>query len=80
MLFRIENTVQTGLSKTSVSCTWNIAKGQRGDTIVKQVRHLIFEKSVNTKPKSKSVKLANDKKEYLDFSPAVTNQEKLKDK
>ena len=24
--------------------------------------------------------MANDKKEYLDFSPAVTNQEKLKDK
>ena len=83
MLFRIENTVQTGLttpSKTSVLCTWNIPKDQRVDTTVKPPRDLVFEKSVYTKPKSKSVKLANDKKEYLDFSPAVKNQEKLKDK
>ena len=81
MLFRFENAVQTGLttpSKTSALCTWNIPKGQRVDTTVKPV--LGFEKSVYTKPKSKSVKLANDKKEYLDFSPAMTNQEKLKDK
>ena len=47
---------------------------------VKPIRDLAFQKSVYTKPKSKSVKFANDKKEYLDFSPAVTNQEKLKDK
>ena len=83
MLFRIENAVQTGLTtpnKKSVLCTWNIPNGQRVDTTVKPVRDLVFEKSVYTKPKSKSVKLANDKKEYLDFSPAVTNQEKLKDK
>ena len=83
MLLRIENAVQTGLttpSKTSVLCTWNIPKGQRVDTAVKPVRDLVFEISVYTKPKSKSVKLKNDKKEYLDFSPAVTNQEKLKDK
>ena len=83
MLFRIENAVQTGLttpSKTSLLCTWNIPKGQRVDTTVKPVRDLVFEKSVYTNPKSKSVKLANDKKEYSDFSPAVTNQEKLKDK
>ena len=59
---------------------WNIPKGERVDTTVKPVQDLVFEKSVCTKPKSKSVKLANDKKEYLDFSPAVTNQEKLKDK
>ena len=83
MLFCILNAVQTGLttpSKTSVLCTWNIPKGQRVDTTVKPVRDLVFEKSVYTKPKSKSVKLANDKKEYMDFSLAVTNQEKLKDK
>ena len=83
MLFCIENAVQTGLttpSKTSVLCTWNIPKGQRVDTSVKPVWDLVFEKSVYTKPKSKSVKLANDKKEYLEFSPTVTNQEKLKDK
>ena len=83
MLSRIENAVQTGLaipSKTSVLCTWNIPKGQRVDTTVKPVRDLVSEKSVYTMPKSKSVKLANDKKEYLDFSLAVTNQEKLKDK
>ena len=59
---------------------WNIPKGQRVDTTVKSVRDLVFEKSVYTKPKCKSVKLANGKKEYLDFSRAVTNQEKLKDK
>ena len=79
MLFRIENAVQTGLTtpnKKSVLCTWNIPNGQRVDTTVKPVRDLVFEKSVYTKPKSKSVKLANDKKEYLDFSPAMTNQEK----
>ena len=83
MSFRIANAVQTGLNtsrKTSVLYTWNIPKGQRVDTTVKKVRDFAFEKSVFTKPKSKSVKLANDKKEYLDFSPAVTNQEKLKDK
>ena len=83
MLFCIENAVQTGLttpSKTSVLFTWNIPKGQRVDTSVKPVWDLVFEKSVYTKPKSKSVKLANDKKEYLEFSPTVTNQEKLKDK
>ena len=83
MLFCIENAVQTGLttpSKTSVLCTWNIPKGQRVDTTVKPVQDLVFEKSVYTKPKSKSVELANDKKENLDFYPAVTNQEKLKDK
>ena len=83
MLCRIENAVQAGLttpSKTSVLCTWNIPKGQRVDTTVKPVRDLVFEKSVYTKPKSKSVILANDKKEYLDFFPAVKNQEKLKDK
>ena len=82
MLFRIENAVQTGLttpSKTSVLCTLNIPKGQRVETTVKPVRNLVFEKSVQTKTKSKWVKLASDKKEYLDFSPAVTNQEKLKD-
>ena len=67
-------------SKTSVLCTWNIPKGQRVDTAVKPVQDLVFGISVYTKPKSKSVKLTNDKKEYLDFSPAVTNQEKLKDK
>ena len=81
-LFRIENAVEIGLttpSKTSVLCTWNIPKGQRVETTVKPVRNLVFEKSVQTKPKSKLVKLASDKKEYLDFSPAVTNQEKLKD-
>ena len=37
------------------------------DTTVKPVRDLVFEKSVSTKLKSKSVKLTNDKKEYLDF-------------
>ena len=52
---------------------WNIPKGQRVDTTLKPVRDLVFEKSVYTKPKSKSVKLANDKKEHFDFSPAVTN-------
>ena len=82
MLFCIENAVQTGLtapSKTIVLCMWNIPKGQRVDTSVKPVWDLVFEKSVYTKPKSKSVKLANDKKEYLEFSPTVTNQKKLKD-
>ena len=70
MLFRIENAVQTGLttpSKTSVLCTWNIPKGQRVDTTVKPVRDLVFGKSVYTKPKFKSVKLANDKKESWTF-------------
>ena len=65
MLFRFENAVQTGLttpSKTSVLCTWNIPKGQRVNTTVKPVRDLVFEKFVYTKHKSKSVKLANDKK------------------
>ena len=83
MLFCIENAVQTGLttpSKTIVLCMWNIPKGQRVDTSVKPARDLVFEKSVYTEPKSKSVKLANDKKEYLEFSPTVTNREKLKDK
>ena len=55
-------------------------KGQRIDTTVKPVRDLVFEKSVCTKSKSKSVKLTNYKKECLDFSPALANQEKLKDK
>ena len=79
MLFCIEYAVQTGLttpSKTSVLCTWNIHKVQRVD---RTVWDLVFEKSVYTDPKSKSVKLANDNKEYLHFSPAVTNQENLKD-
>ena len=70
MLFGIENAVQTGLttpSKASVLCTWNIPKGQRGDTTVKPVRDLVFGKSVYTKPKFKSVKLANDKKESWTF-------------
>ena len=65
MLFRIENAVQTGLTrpnKTSVVCMWNIPKDQRVDTTVKPVPDLVFEKSVYTMPKSKSVKLANDKK------------------
>ena len=56
MLFRIENAVQTGLTtstKTSVLCTWNIPKGQRVSTTVKQVRDFAFEKYVFTKPKSK---------------------------
>ena len=56
--FRIENAVQTGLttlSKTSVLCTWNIPKGQRVDSTLKPVWDLVFEKSVYTKPKSKSV-------------------------
>ena len=68
MLFRIENAVKTGLttpSKTSILCTWNIPKDHRVDTTVKPVRDLVFQKSVYTKPKSKSVKLANDKDEYL---------------
>ena len=60
--------------------TWNIPKGQRVYTTVKPLPDLVFEKSVYTKPKYKLVILANDKKEYLDFSPAVTNQQKLKDK
>ena len=79
MLFRIENAVKTGLttpSKTSALCTRNISKDQRVDTTVKPVWDLVFQKSVYTKPKSKSVKLANEKDKYLDFSPAVTNQEK----
>ena len=58
-------------------CLWNIPKARSWvDTTVKPVQDLIFEKYVYTKPKSKSVKLANDKKEYLDFSPAVANQDK----
>ena len=68
MLFRIENAVKTGLttpSKTSILCMWNIPKDQRVGTTVKPVRDLVFQKSVYTKPKSKSVKWANDKDEYL---------------
>ena len=53
---------------------WNISKGNE---LLKPVQDLIFEKSVYAKPNSKSVKLANDKKEYLDFSLAVANQDKL---
>ena len=56
MLFRIENAVQTGLTtstKTSVLFTWNIPKGERVSTTVKQVRDFTFEKYVFTKPKSK---------------------------
>ena len=70
MLFRIENAIQTGLttpSKSSVLCTWNIPKGQIVDTTVKPVRDLVFEKSVNTKPKFKSVKLAMIKKNTWTF-------------
>ena len=76
ILFRTKNAVQTGQTtqrKTSVLCTRNIRKGQRPVTTVKPVRDLGFEKSDYAKPESKSVKLANDKKEYLDLSPAVTN-------
>ena len=72
MLFCIENAVQTGLttpSKTIVLCMWNIPKGQRVDTSVKPARDLVFEKSVYTEPKSKSVKLANDKKRILGIFP-----------
>ena len=61
-LFRFENPVQTGqtkASKTSVLCTWNIPKGQRVDTNLKPVWGLVFETSVYTKPKPKSVKLVN---------------------
>ena len=53
---------------------WNISKGHE---LLKPVQDLIFEKSVHAKPNSKSVKLANNKKEYLDFSLALTNQDKL---
>ena len=49
-------------------------------TAVKPVWDLVCEKCVYLKPKSKSVKLVNDKKKHLHFSPAETNQEKLEDK
>ena len=52
-------------------------RSKRVYTTVKSVQDLIFEKSVYTKPKSKNHKLVNDKKEYLHFSPAVANQDKL---
>ena len=41
---------------------------------VKPIRDLVFEKSVYAKPKSKSVKLANDKKEQF-FSSCDKSRE-----
>ena len=80
MFLGIANAVQSAVTKSNkpgVLRARNIPKGQTVDTTVKPVSDLVFEESVYIKPKSKLAKLANYKKNFLDFSTTAANQETI---